>query len=44
MKLLSAKFLPDFQNVDTKIFGKASNLKKIYAKKYQVRVKGSKNN
>ena len=30
MKLLSAKFLPDFQNVDTQIFKKASCFKKIY--------------
>ena len=28
MKLLSAKFLPDFQNVDTQIFKKASCFKK----------------
>ena len=32
MKLLSAKFLPDFQNVDTQIFRKASTFQKKYLK------------
>ena len=34
MKLLSAKFLPDFQNVDTQIFRKASTFQKKKIKNF----------
>ena len=43
MKILCAKFLPDFQNVDTQIFKKASCFQKKYIRKCQVGVKMSKN-
>ena len=41
-KLLRAEFLPDFQNVCTKIFQKDSSFQKKIFKKFMVRLSGKK--